>query len=516
MGGILLASLLTLLALTTTPTPVDHLGRPLFEHDGTPIYYEGPVTAPTENVERPESAPTSGGPYSVEPYQVIASFPSMERGVISADLDQDGFPELIGVVWDAVSQTTGNNIHVWKFGGATNRTPTLVSTTPYPPVLPLPGTHGLAVGQFNGDGLPDLFLGVNGGIYVFINNGALGFLPGVLVAGADAGVLWNLHGDKLVSLPWTNQFTVRGFDGTGMFISSATFNAPFLGFNAIFEVQSAAPPVDSVKDLVITTGQGLSEKVIVRNGLDLAIDQTPPFFVGTSRESPWSGGAGDYNGDNLEDIVVSLADNLPRGRLIICYQDGAGHFDCSGRLDSGVDVPETIKIFRLPSGEMVTVVVHGGWHSLGIYITSSGVTTSETNYRCGIASHYDPVTGAVVADFDHDRCPDIVVSDNQEGKLIFWGVCCNLANIPPAGNSLKGVKATPVDRDAVFLWDSASVPADLLRVSNKRDLGPPMVNPTVVCGTRGPAICDLVNEIQVAPSTSYYQLQETCSPSELQ
>ncbi|HEY4518188.1 MAG TPA: hypothetical protein VJG48_01020, partial [Candidatus Paceibacterota bacterium] len=56
------------------------------------------------------------------------------------------------------------------------------------------------------------------------------------------------------------------------------------------------------------------------------------------------------------------------------------------------------------------------------------------------------------------------------------------------------------------------VPAAVERVSNKRDLGPPLVSPVESCFADSVAGCRLFSEVTLAPPRSYYQVVAQCEP----
>ena len=154
------------------------------------------------------------------------------------------------------------------------------------------------VGDFNGDGIPDIAAPGGKGIWLFTGKGAGVFNPGVLAASAPTGGIWlasaDFHGDGKLDLAVgvnpSGLYTVFG-NGDG------TFTAPTKISNGNEAYIIAGDAIGNGRADIIVP----SATVYVNNGVGVF---TKKIDVAMSGVSEWVA-VGDVNGDGIPDLASS-------------------------------------------------------------------------------------------------------------------------------------------------------------------------------------------------------------------
>jgi len=239
--------------------------------------------------------------------------------IATADLNKDGNPDLVvanesdGTVTVLLGDGTGG------FKRAAG-SPFQVGTHP----------SSVAVGDFNGDGYPDLAIANrdSNNVTVLLSDGrggfnpaphspfAVGTRPSSLAVGDFNG---DGHPDLAIANELDNTVTVLLGDGTGNF-NRATASPFAVGLNPTF-VAVGDFNTDGNLDLAVTNLSGNNVTVLLGNGTGwFKADPAGPFAAGSA---PVSIAVSDFNGDSIPDLAIS---NSGSNNVTVLLGDGAGGF----------------------------------------------------------------------------------------------------------------------------------------------------------------------------------------------
>ncbi len=255
--------------------------------------------------------------------------------------------------------------------------------------------YQLAVGDFNGDGYPDIAV---------INNGD-----------ANVGVLIN--------------------DKTGNFLAPVTYA---LSKTGNYEITAADVNNDQKLDLLVPLFNGNQVAVLIGNGDGTF--QTPevdtPAFTTATNAFPISVTVADINGDGNPDLLVPLDQNVAypstNQGIGIALGNGKGTFQTPTLLPSTLqndfwNTPQAGLYNYQPAPSYVHAVDVDGDGILDLVYTNSNFGTIGVLFGEGGGNFYDPVEfpaggyayGLVMADVNGDGSPDVVAaSDNFGGVTV--------------------------------------------------------------------------------------------------
>jgi hypothetical protein len=296
--------------------------------------------------------------------------------------------------------------------------------------------QSLAVGDFNGDGVPDLAVANFGNIfagrgasvsillgnsegsfqpavnYPFVRTGSpdLGHLPGsISVVGAD------FNGDgvpdlAVATVKLRDDFGDDGQVGVLLGNGDGTFQAAIT-----YDAGSALPIVlaagdfngDGKADLAVTIYGGNEVGVLLGNG-DGTFQAVMSYPVGPNLD-PWYVTVGDLNGDGILDLAVSSG-----GSVSVLLGNGDGTFRAAHGYPVGLSENyggsgNSVAIGDFNGdGKPDLVVVNNAGNNVSVLLgNGDGTFPAAPNYSTGSSSDYSG--GVAVADFNGDGILDLAV-----------------------------------------------------------------------------------------------------------
>ncbi|HEY6385579.1 MAG TPA: VCBS repeat-containing protein, partial [Candidatus Acidoferrum sp.] len=271
----------------------------------------------------------------------------------------------------------------------------------------------VAVGDFNGDGIPDLLVSNRGtnNVSVLLGNGdgtfqapintAVGTLPSAVVVG-------DFNGDGKLDLAVANSgdgtVTVLFGNGDGTFTINATYtvgNTPI----AIAFGQCGSPclAVVNQSDQTVSVLLGKTSGSFFVESTTLATGNTPVSIV-----------MNDVNGDGNVDIIVA---NNGDSTVSVFLGDGHGDFPSSSTSSTGVTAT-TFPVGSLAVGDFngdgkPDVAVVNGQKVSGVVtvLLGNGDGTFSLSASYGISGSLPTPVSVAIADFNLDGKLDIVVSN---------------------------------------------------------------------------------------------------------
>lgn len=370
------------------------------------------------------------------------------RGFAAADLNRDGYPDLVLATQDDIYTTLGDgkgNVALgWHI--AADRV--------------FAGTFwSLAVGDLNGDGKPDL---VTTGCNSTQNGGIIGVYLGT-GNGYDFGYGYN---NNISSCP-DGGVALGDFNGDGKLdvatadYSSGTVSILIGGGNGTLQLVhtytvGGAPTAiavndfngDGVLDIAVTNSKDNSVSVLLGIG-EGSFRTIGTFPVGGS---PTALAAGDLNGDGIPDLAITTFD-ANSNNVSVLLGKGDGTFQLSNSYWVGYG-PNSISIGDLNNDGIPDLAV-----------TNDGLTTllgnGDGTFRIGSFYYQvgEYVNHVALADFNGDGTSDIAV-----------GTCVNFGLTTPCrasvllGNSDGTVQGTP----AIALF-SSDAPLELVAADFNND-----------------------------------------------
>lgn len=332
--------------------------------------------------------------------------------VTVGDFNGDGKPDL------AVTNNTGNNVTV-PMGlvvgalGASFVTPIASFAVGRNPV-------SVAVGDFNGDRLPDLavanssdhnvsvLLGTRDGAFWPPQNFAAGSSPAAVVVG-------DLNGDGKPDLAVVNagsdSLSVLLGKGDGTFQAASTFA---VGINPTSVVVRDLND-DGKPDLAVTNWglpggplkwSGNTVSVLLGNGLG-DFQAKPDLAVGYG---PTSIAAGDFDGDGKPDLAVS---NQNGGNVSILLGEGEGTFRTAQNLTVGRYPTSIVTGDFDGDGKPDLAVANQLDNNVSVLLgNGNGTFQLVQNFSVGLFP-----SSVVVGDFDGDGKPDLAVTNFDSNNL---------------------------------------------------------------------------------------------------
>jgi Bacterial Ig-like domain (group 3)/FG-GAP-like repeat/FG-GAP repeat len=304
--------------------------------------------------------------------------------------------------------------------------PYFTASAPFSSFVPAPGqnlaigpqTWGVAVGDFNNDGIADLVTaGVGDGLLsVLIGNGNGTFKPRTtlnapLASDPSTVVIADFNRDGKQDLAVVNGFsgtetlTIFLGNGDGTFQSGVNYNA---GINpkglAVADLNG-----DGLADLVIVDTKTNNVKVMLGNG-----DGTfQPFTSYPVGNSPYSAVVGDFDQDGNLDVAVSNSDD---GTVGILFGNGDGTLRPQVTYAVGT-APNTLAMGDFNGdGFLDLAVTNFGSNTVTILLGAADKSGNFSVQAPAVAVGTNPV-GIAVADFNGDGFTDLAVTNSGANSV---------------------------------------------------------------------------------------------------
>lgn len=265
----------------------------------------------------------------------------------------------------------------------------------------------VAVGDLDGDGLPDIVVGKNGtAVRIFINTGGGTFAPAVpYVTGSQpySLALADVNGDGFLDIVTANlnsdDMSVLINQGDGTFV----VNAPTPVGNAPTGVVLSDFNADGKVDVAIVRQAPAGLTVFLGNGDGTFASAQNQALAG----APRAVAAGDFNVDGKMDLAV--ANDSSPGEVDILLGNGNGTFAAAAPYATGA-FPRSLAVAEFNGDHKLDVAAACTSTASVDVLSGTGTGTFGAASPNGIGASANP-NGIVVGDFNGDGKPDIATSN---------------------------------------------------------------------------------------------------------
>jgi hypothetical protein len=306
----------------------------------------------------------------------------------------------------------------------------------------------VAVGDFNGDGIPDLAITNEGDntVTVLLGNGSGGFAaaPGSPFAVGTSPIpiaVGDFNGDGIQDLAIGNvtsnnsNLTVLLGNGSGGF--AAAPGSPFAVGPGPRSVAVGDFNQDGIQDLVTANLTNDTLTVLLGDGSG-GFGAPLSIVVGTS---PTSVAVGDFNGDGIPDLVAAnFATGFGNGSLTVLFGDGRGHFTTPGSQYTVGFEPSSVAVgdFNGDGIPDLAATLYGASTVAVLLGNGSGGFSPAQTFAVGTGPY-----SVAVADINGDGIPDLVTA-NLGGDSATVLIGNGSGGFTPASGSPFAVGSGPV------------------------------------------------------------------------
>ena len=285
------------------------------------------------------------------------------------------------------------------------------------PVSPATGTapYVVVVGDFNGDGIPDLavansysdtltiLLGKGDGTFTTAASPATGYTPTSIAVGDFNG---DGNADLAVSNSYSNTISILLGDGHGNFTPAAS---PVTGSYPYF-VATGDFNGDGIPDLAVANSHDDTLTILLGKGDGTFTTAASP----STGSFPASIAVGDFNGDGNADLAIVNAGVDAEGNTVtILLGDGHGNFTVAPSPVTAT-FPRYIAVADFNGdGYPDLAVADEGGNAVTILLGRGDGTFTATAVSPPTGSYPDSIA---VGDFNGDGVPDVVVPNQNFGS----------------------------------------------------------------------------------------------------
>lgn len=357
--------------------------------------------------------------YRVDAIEFLPLADGAPKAVAVGDVNGDLRPDLVVATGEWFNNPQGNSVFIYL------QTTTGMLEDPIQLRYSDATTQwaGVAIGDLDKDGIGDIVVGHDHGIAI-VRGAHTGFVtknyPLDMAATNVALIDLDLDGGlDIVGLSPSDGATLVYVDGRATPRRIATVDVPVYGWN---DMKVGEVTGDGLLDLVITSNY-TPDLVILPHAISDGFDSPIVQSLSTEYWNPEGGAVGDFNGDGLDDVAMTVSQNAP-AYIRIFNQHVDGRLSSEPALLSSYDIPGPLIAADLDNdGRQDLVTMHDGWGALGYYLQRDGHMLEEVKVQLPFASSYRP-NGLASGDLDGDDCIDVAAAGAQRGVLIFHGKGC--------------------------------------------------------------------------------------------
>ncbi|WP_158819649.1 FG-GAP-like repeat-containing protein [Granulicella sp. S156] len=273
----------------------------------------------------------------------------------------------------------------------------------------------IAVGDFSGDGIPDLAVanlgGTDGSVTILLGNGDGTFAP-TAVSPSTGTYSWSIavgdfNGDGKTDLAVANAVsdtvTILLGKGDGTFTPQAV--SPVTG-SYPESVAVGDFNGDGIPDLAVANGYGNSITILLGNGDGTFTPAASP----TTDDSPVSVAVGDFNGDGIRDLAVA---NAGSGTVTVLLGNGDGTFTSTASPAAGWN-PVSVAIGDFNGDGIPDLAVANEYGNTVTVLLGKGDGTFTP--APSPATGNDP-SSVTVGDFNGDGNADLAVANSKDNTV---------------------------------------------------------------------------------------------------